>query len=164
MSTACDHDHDHHDHHLDAHGVEARLAEARKLCEAQGERMTAPRQRTLELILSQNAPMKAYDVIDRFHPDGAAKPPTVYRALGFLEQMGLIHRIESLNAFVACQGHEHDHDHPEPHSAAFLLCECCGQSEEVMLDLGSIDRKAAASGFKVRRITLEAKGLCKACQ
>lgn len=160
--AGCDHDHD-HDHHLDTHGVGERLAAAQRLCEAQGERMTAPRLRTLELILSQNAPMKAYDVIDRFHPEGSAKPPTVYRALSFLEQMGLVHRIESLNAFVACQVHDHT-DEPEAHSAAFLLCECCGQSEEVPLTLSGIDQKAAQSGFTIRHITVEAKGRCKACQ
>jgi len=163
MSHTCDHDHDHTHPRLDAGGVGARLAEAQRLCEAQGERMTAPRLRTLELILSENAPVKAYDVIDRFHPDGAAKPPTVYRALSFLEQMGLIHRIESLNAFVACQSHTAC-EHGESHAAAFLLCDCCGRSEEVALSLAEIERQAAVSGFETRRITLEARGLCRACR
>ncbi|MFT3996967.1 MAG: transcriptional repressor [Asticcacaulis sp.] len=163
MSHTCGHDHDHAPHTLDTGGVEVRLAEARRLCEAQGERMTAPRLRTLELILSENAPIKAYDVIDRFHPDGAAKPPTVYRALAFLEQMGLVHRIESLNAFVACQSHTAC-DHGESHAAAFLLCDCCGRSEEVALNVNEIERQAALSGFEARRITLEARGLCKACR
>ncbi|MEM9966302.1 MAG: Fur family transcriptional regulator [Asticcacaulis sp.] len=155
--AACDHDH-HHDHALDSNGIEARLAEAQALCLAAGERMTAPRLRTLELVLAHNGPIKAYDLIDRFHPEGAAKPPTVYRSLSFLEQMGLIHRIESLNAFVAC------HDHTESHSAAFLLCECCGKSEEVALNLSSITQKALESDFKVERVTIEAKGRCKACR
>lgn len=162
MSHACGHDHD-HVHTLDSGRIDARLSEARRLCEAQGERMTAPRLRTLELILSENAPVKAYDVIDRFHPDGAAKPPTVYRALAFLEQMGLIHRIESLNAFVACQGHA-DGEAVQPHAAAFLLCDCCGSSEEVAVSLAEIDQQASASGFETRRVTLEARGLCKACR
>ena len=104
-------------------------------------------------------PIKAYDVIDRFHPDSAAKPPTVYRALSFLEQMGLIHRIESLNAFVACGTHDHKH------TAGFLLCECCGSSEEIAIpNVPEIESSAAKSGFKVNHITLEARGLCHACQ
>ncbi|MFT4091435.1 MAG: Fur family transcriptional regulator [Asticcacaulis sp.] len=155
--AACDHDH-HHDHALDTKGIETRLSEAQALCAAAGERMTAPRLRTLELVLAHNGPIKAYDLIDRFHPEGAAKPPTVYRALSFLEQMGLVHRIESLNAFVAC------HDHSESHSAAFLLCECCGKSEEVALNLSGITQKALESDFKVDRVTIEAKGRCKACR
>lgn len=154
--TACDHIHT--DHAPGPGGVAARLAEAEALCLEAGERITAPRRRTLELILSHNGPIKAYELIDRFHPEGAAKPPTVYRALSFLEQMGLIHRIESLNAFVAC------HTHAEAHSAAFLLCECCGKSEEVALNLSAVTQKALESGFKVGRVTVEAKGLCKACR
>lgn len=158
---ACDHDHSHDTATIN---VDARLKAAEALCVASGERLTAPRLRTYELILGNNGPMKAYDVIDRFHPDGAAKPPTVYRALSFLEQMGLIHRIESLNAFVACATPANA-DHHHPHTAAFLLCDCCGQSEEIAtLSLADIEHQAQHLGFAVKHITVEAKGLCKACR
>lgn len=93
MSHACAHTHD-HDHAPTPDARAARLEAAQALCTDSGERMTSSRLRTYELILEANGPIKAYDVIDRFHPEGAAKPPTVYRALSFLEQMGLIHRIE----------------------------------------------------------------------
>jgi Fur family zinc uptake transcriptional regulator len=137
----------------------ARLEAAQLLCADSRERMTSSRLRTYELILEANGPIKAYDVIDRFHPDGAAKPPTVYRALSFLEQMGLIHRIESLNAFVACDTHDHKH------TAGFLLCDCCGQSEEIAIpNMPEIEGSAARTGFRVNHITLEAHGLCRACQ
>jgi Fur family transcriptional regulator, zinc uptake regulator len=153
----CDHDHA-HDDSLTKGDLSARLSAAQTLCEASGERMTASRLRTLELILEAGGPIKAYEVIDRFHDEGAAKPPTVYRALSFLEQMGLVHRIESLNAFVAC----HTHDHA--HQAAFLLCECCGKSEEVAIHQSAeIDLAAHTSGFKIRHVTLEARGKCQAC-
>jgi len=136
-----------------------RLAEAQVLCTEAGERMTSSRLRTYELILEANAPVKAYDVIDRFHPDGAAKPPTVYRALSFLEQMGLIHRIESLNAFVACETRN------EKHTAGFLLCDCCGQSVEIAIpNVSDIQVSAGKAGFSLNHITLEARGLCAACQ
>ncbi len=157
MSHVCEHTHA-HDHGLTQKDQATRLDEAQALCAASGERMTSSRLRTYELILEAGGPIKAYDVIDRFHPDGAAKPPTVYRALSFLEQMGLIHRIESLNAFVACDAHEHHH------TAGFLLCECCGQSQEIALpDIAGIEAGAARTGFKVSHITLEARGLCADC-
>lgn len=157
MSHACAH-HD-HAHDLTADLKASRLTEAEALCAASGERMTASRLRTYELILEASGPIKAYDVIDRFHPEGAAKPPTVYRALTFLEQMGLIHRIESLNAFVACDTRDH------AHTAGFLLCDCCGQSVEIAIpNAAGIEASAQLSGFSIRRITLEARGLCKACQ
>ena len=158
MSHACDHTHD-HDHDLKPDERALRLAEAQVLCTEAGERMTSSRLRTYELILEANAPVKAYDVIDRFHPDGAAKPPTVYRALSFLEQMGLIHRIESLNAFVACDTRN------EKHTAGFLLCDCCGQSVEIAIpNVSDIQVSAAKAGFSLNHITLEARGLCAACQ
>ncbi|MBW8735144.1 MAG: transcriptional repressor [Asticcacaulis sp.] len=160
MSHACDH----HDHdHTPRGDTAVRLAEAQALCVEAGERMTTSRLRTYELILEASAPVKAYDVIDRFHPEGAAKPPTVYRALSFLEHMGLIHRIESMNAFVACGAG--DHGAGGSHTAGFLLCDCCGQSLEIALPaLGVVDERATAAGFTVNRITLEARGLCQACR
>jgi Fur family transcriptional regulator, zinc uptake regulator len=155
MSHACAH-HD-HDHHRPS-DTPARLAEAEALCADAGERMTSARLRTYELVLDAGGPIKAYDVIDRFHPDGAAKPPTVYRALTFLEQMGLIHRIESLNAFVACGAHDHKH------TAGFLLCDCCGRSVEIAIpNVADIEATAQTAGFKVSHITMEARGLCQAC-
>ncbi|MGN6424782.1 MAG: Fur family transcriptional regulator [Asticcacaulis sp.] len=158
MSTTCDHAHD-HDHALSDAAKATRLDEAQALCVEAGERMTTSRLRTYELILEAGGPIKAYDVIDRFHPDGAAKPPTVYRALSFLEQMGLIHRIESLNAFVACDTRDH------AHTAAFLLCDCCGSSEEIAIpSMPEIEATAARTGFQVKHVTLEAHGLCQACQ
>jgi len=158
MSHSCEHTHD-HDHAQTPGDRASRLEAAQRLCAEAGERMTSSRLRTFELILEANGPIKAYDVIDRFHPEGAAKPPTVYRALSFLEQMGLIHRIESLNAFVACDTHDHKH------TAGFLLCECCGQSEEIAIpNVADIETRAAKTGFRVNHITLEARGLCQACQ
>jgi Fur family zinc uptake transcriptional regulator len=141
MSHACEHTHD-HSHALKPDDRATRLLDAQTLCVEAGERMTSSRLRTYELIL-----------------EAKAKPPTVYRALSFLEQMGLIHRIESLNAFVACGTHDHKH------TAGFLLCECCGSSEEIAIpNVPEIESSAAKSGFKVNHITLEARGLCQACQ
>ena len=112
----------------------------------------------LELLLEADGPLKAYDLIAGFGEDGApAKPPTVYRALDFLERQGFAHRIESLNAFVPCRLTA------ENHSAAFLICSCCGAAEEFEPDF-SPGRRPPAKGYAVTAVTLEARGLCPACQ
>lgn len=136
------------------------LAEAEARCGGDGQRMTAPRRRVLELLLSAPGPVKAYDLIGAFGADGeAAKPPTVYRALEFLEKQGFAHRIESLNAYVACRLGD------EAHAAAFLICGCCGATREVE-PAGSAAFIAAAAdgGYQVHSLTIEAHGRCEACR
>ena len=97
MGSHCDHAHG--DTGLDAGEIDRALATAEARCVDQGERMTAPRRRVLELLLQAGEPVKAYDLIARYGADGvAAKPPTVYRALEFLEKTGMAHRIASISA------------------------------------------------------------------
>jgi Fur family zinc uptake transcriptional regulator len=133
------------------------LAEAR--CEESRERLTAPRRRVLELLLGANGPLKAYDLIAAFGETGApAKPPTVYRALDFLERLGFAHRIESLNAYVPCRLTA------TPHSAAFLICDCCGAAEEFEPDFTAELAAVEAHGYAIRAVVLEARGLCPACK
>jgi Fur family zinc uptake transcriptional regulator len=135
------------------------LGEAERRCGATQERLTAPRRRVLELLLGADGPMKAYDLIAAYGADGEpAKPPTVYRALEFLERLGFAHRIESLNAYVPCR------KEGETHAAAFLICECCGAAEEFEPDLSAERKAATRAGYAVRAVTLEARGLCPACQ
>lgn len=132
-----------------------------------GERMTAPRRRVLSLLLESGEPVKAYDLIARFGEDGqAAKPPTVYRALEFLERQGMAHRIASISAYVACAGHvAADHEAQASHAAAFLICDCCGSTREISgPDQGVIDAAAAAAGYAIARTTIEAHGRCPACR
>ena len=104
MANACDH-HQHHVHHgLKGPALARALTASEARCGATGERLTAPRRRVLELLLAADAPMKAYDLIAAFGDRGEpAKPPTVYRALEFLERLGFAHRIESLNSYVPCR-------------------------------------------------------------
>ena len=147
-----------HDH---ADCVAGALERAEGLCAKHGARLTKLRRRVLELVWSSHAPMGAYEILRRLsrERDGAA-PPTVYRALEFLLEQGLIHRIESLNAFVGC---------PEPgppHSGQFLICEGCGEAAE-MADPrihNAIARGATGRGFLLKRTTVELQGLCPACQ
>ena len=158
MADACEH-HEHHVHHgLKGPALGQALAVAEARCADTQERLTTPRRRVLELLLASDAPQKAYDLIAAFGTGGEpAKPPTVYRALEFLERLGFAYRIESLNAYVPCrlQG---------GHAAAFLICDCCGEAAEFEPDLGAQLAAAEATGYAVRAITIEARGLCAACR
>ena len=104
--------------------------------------------------------MKAYDLIAKFGENGAAaKPPTVYRALEFLSRQGFAHRIESLNAYMACRFGG------ETHTAAFLICGCCGETQEIEgIAPSNLDAAAKAAAYVLSHITVEARGLCSACQ
>lgn len=159
MGQDCGHEHS-HKHGL--HGAKLKTSLAaieRRLAEA-GERLTSPRRRVLELMLESGQPVKAYDLMAAYGvgEEGPAKPPTVYRALEFLERQGLVHRVQSLNAYVACRI-EAGHD------AAFLICDCCGATEEV--EPGQAEQlagPAARARFLIQGVTIEAHGLCAECR
>src|SRR5438034_10127423 len=102
MGSECHHEEGIHPG-LKGHALDHALHDAETRCAQTQERLTVPRKRVLELLLGADAPLKAYDLIAAYGADGAAaKPPTVYRALEFLERLGFAHRIESLNAYVPC--------------------------------------------------------------
>jgi Fur family zinc uptake transcriptional regulator len=153
----------HHDHGV---CVKEALATAARLCAERGARLTPLRQRVLELVWrshapGSHAPVRAYDLLARLSKKStAAAPPTVYRALDFLLAQGLIHRIESLNAYVGCM-------HPEgTHGGQFLICSDCGAAAEVhdpRVD-AAVARRAKELGFAVRRKTIEVEGICPPCQ
>lgn len=157
MAQACGHDHD-DESGLSGDSLADELAVAEGRVDGAGERLTPPRRRVLELLLESGQPVKAYDLMAAYQPGAPAKPPTVYRALEFLERQGLVHRIQSLNAYVACR-------RGEVHTAAFLICDCCGATREVEPAAAkAMETQAAASGFALRAVTVEANGLCAACQ
>jgi Fur family zinc uptake transcriptional regulator len=155
--------HDHADTRLGPAEVERAVSAVEARCVEDGERMTAPRRRVLELLLSAGEPVKAYDLIARFGQEGqAAKPPTVYRALEFLERQGVVHRIASISAYVACTAPAAE---GEAHAAAFLICDCCGAAEEVAPMGGDLfAQQAAAAGYVIERTTIEGHGRCPACR
>ncbi len=139
----------------------AALDRASLLCEQRGTKLTALRRQVLGLVLESEAPTGAYDLLDRLRADrtGAA-PPTVYRALEFLQEQGLVHRIERLAAFVGCvDGAPHDH------AAQFLLCRSCGKVTEIDdHDLAhALSAAAKRIGFTVTGATVEAEGMCGVC-
>jgi Fur family zinc uptake transcriptional regulator len=147
-----------HDHEA---CVGTALDRAAELCGRRGARLTELRRQVLELIWRSHAPVGAYEILGELR-DGhrAAAPPTVYRALDFLIEQGLVHRIESLNAYVGCS-------RPEPgHVSQFLICTGCGAAAE--LEDGAIARavlrRADELGFAVERQTIELRGRCPRCQ
>lgn len=148
-----------HDH---SRCVADALAEAETLCERQGTRLTALRKRVLELVWASHKPLGAYDILAVLsEEDGRrAAPPTVYRALDFLLENGLVHRIASLNAFIGCV-------HPgELHQGQFLICKACHTAIE--LEQPAISQAIVAGagdvGFAVESQTVEVVGLCAGCR
>ncbi|OIQ91079.1 zinc uptake regulation protein [mine drainage metagenome] len=147
--------HDHQD------CVRAALQAAERRCAQSGARLTLVRKRVLELVWDSHAPVGAYALLDALKAEGQnAAPPTVYRALDFLLEQGLVHRLERLNAYVGCP-------HPMgPHSAQFLICQTCGQVQELEDPaIGAAIRAGAERlGFLATRQTIEVEGLCQACR
>jgi Fur family zinc uptake transcriptional regulator len=146
---------------LSGRALSAGLRSAEARCAAHGQKLTPARRRVLQLLMQAGQPVKAYDLISTFGEDhkAPAKPPTVYRALEFLERQGLAHRIESLAAYIACTGE------PGDHAAAFLLCDCCGRTEEIAAPVDEALRGlAAAAGYTIHTVAIEAHGLCVACR
>jgi Fur family zinc uptake transcriptional regulator len=141
--------------------VATALSAAEKLCAERGEQLTALRRRVLELVWAGHKPVGAYQVLDALRADGrSAAPPTVYRALDFLLAQGLVHRVESLNAFIGCP-------HPgAAHATQFLICKDCGTAVELddpRID-AAIDGTAAKLGFAVAARTVEIAGTCADCR
>ncbi|WP_312931917.1 zinc uptake transcriptional repressor Zur [Stutzerimonas nitrititolerans] len=148
-----------HDHD---HCVSSALAEADTLCARQGVRLTALRKRVLELVWQSHKPLGAYDILAVLsEQDGRrAAPPTVYRALDFLLENGLVHRIASLNAFIGCSHPEH------PHQGQFLICRSCHTAIELENTAVS-DAIAAATAsvdFQAEAQTVEVVGICAPCR
>ncbi len=149
--------------------TEGLLDRAALLCEHRGANLTDLRRRVLGLVLDAASPIGAYELLDRLRQTrrGAA-PPTVYRALEFLIEQGLIHRIERLSAYVGCvAGCTTEHDGAtHTHAAQFLICRSCGRVTEMQDHHVStvLARAAKDAGFSVSSATVEAEGLCGACR
>lgn len=148
-----------HDH---SHCVHDALATAERLCAESGARLTPLRRRVLELVWGSHRPLGAYELLDQLTAEGhKPAPPTVYRALEFLLEQKLVHRIASRNAFLGCT-------HPGAlHAGYFLLCDACGNAEEIADGsalAGAIAAAASAADFDVSSQTLELTGRCRRCR
>lgn len=154
-----------HDH---ARCMDEALVAAERLCAERGSKLTPVRRRVLEIVWQRHAPVGAYDILSELQRDAEhdgqrsarVAPPTVYRALDFLIEHGLVHKVESQNAFIGCS-------HPEGgHDCGFLICRNCGTTLEIhdrrlFADLDAIARR---HGFRVTGSTVEIAGLCPSCQ
>jgi Fur family zinc uptake transcriptional regulator len=149
-------DHDHARCSADA------MAHAEALCAERGARLTPMRRRVLEILAASHKPLGAYEIMDQVGEKGPRPAPiTVYRALDFLRQNGLVHRIESLNAFVACV-----HNHRADALVAFLICERCGAVGEAPAAAAAQTLAAAArsAGFTPTLSVIEITGTCAHCR
>lgn len=136
------------------------LAAIEASCTRRGLQLTPVRRRVLQLLMEASSPVKAYDLLAALKPDGAAQPPTVYRALDFLTKAGLAHKVEALNAYTACSHGDHADEHADD-TAALFICDVCGSVEERHIPKLSGD--GAPEGFTVARSVIEHYGRCAAC-
>lgn len=137
------------------------ITKARQHCEGKGARFTAQREKVYSILLRRKDAVGAYDLLDELKlTEGSARPATIYRALDFLLEMELIHRLESDNKFIAC--HHFGCSHP----VQFLICDECGNVQEIQSTVlhNQLDKQAQTVGFVVTRQTIEAHGRCAKCQ
>lgn len=122
-------------------------------------------QKVFDLLIHAHVPLSAYDILDKLRRFGFRSPPTVYRALDALVKQGLVHRIETINAFVACH-HEEEQGQAQDHASPFVLCTACGMVQEVE-DASLMKRiKKLGSGFlaRINKEVFELSGICHACE
>ena len=142
--------------------IEQALAVATELCQREGLRLTPLRRRVLELVWQSHRPLGAYEILAQLSEgeERPAAPPTVYRALDFLLENGLVHRLASLNAFIGCARPHH------AHQGHFLICRLCKVARELphdAIDL-AVEQVATAQGFQVEQQVVEVSGVCASCK
>ena len=137
------------------------LDQAENLCSQRNLRFTKLRKQVLELVCKAEQPVGAYHLLDELRESGrSAAPPTVYRALDFLLQQGLVHRLATRNTYLACAHPQH------AHAAVFLVCSECGHTQEVhneaMID--ELKHQAEPFDFAIKHASVEVSGLCSRCR
>ncbi len=147
-----------HDHRL---CIETAMSRAAHLCASRDAKLTNSRRQVLELVWDRHEPVTAYDLVETLRAVTGKRvdPPTIYRALDFLIEQGLVHRIEGLNAFIGCSMPE------ARHAGQFLICGECGTIRELAEPeiARAVAAGAQAQGFVVERQTVEVYGRCAEC-
>lgn len=160
MNTSAEANHNHPSEHDHKKCVSEALGTAAQLCVVRGVQLTPIRQQVLELIWESHKAVKAYELLDRIKPQmDAAKPATIYRALDFLIEQGLIHRVESLNAFVGCNSSAHQHEQ------LLLICNNCQEVEERFAPevMQALSQEIKQADFIVHSKAIEIHGVCAKC-
>ena len=146
-----------HDH---SHCMTSAIEAAKEKCRNDGLNFTSIRKRVLEILLEEHRALGAYDVLDRLRQEGlGSQPPVAYRALDFLTKHKFVHKIQRLNAFIACA-------HPNrTHSPAFLICRECNSVAEAETEAPQerLETIATSSGFMIEETIMEAEGICSKC-
>ena len=150
--------HPEHNHEL---CITHAIDHAHALCSKRKLRLTPIRELVLKTIWQSHKPLGAYDLLPTIAEAGFnSAPPTVYRALEFLQEQGLVHRIALLNAFIGCPHPEHQHE------GSFLICKSCSNTVELETDAisNAVERQAEKMGFAPEQQSIEVLGLCPNCQ
>ncbi|MBM7068769.1 transcriptional repressor [Actibacterium sp. 188UL27-1] len=149
---------DAHDH---ASCISDAMETAARYCDRHGLHFTPTRRRVLELLLTRHRALGAYDLLEKLREEGlGSQPPVAYRALDFLVTHGFVHKIEHLNAYVACS-------HPgEEHAPAFMICRTCDAVVETPArpTTGALGSAARKIGFQIETTVMEASGTCPSCR
>lgn len=153
--TGIGHDGDH------VHDAAALVAGAEATCRERALQFTPLRRRVFEALAEGGGPLGAYDLVERLGRDRRIAPISVYRALDFLIEAGLIHRIATRNTYLPCQ-----HAHDPLDTTVFLVCTTCGSVDELPSpEIGrGLDGMAASAGFKPGPRAVEVEGECAGCR
>ena len=141
--------------------IESAMRQAESICQEKGLRFTELRREVLRLIWLSHVPAKAYDILEKLKGKAwSAKPPTVYRALDFLQETGLVHKLDSINAYIGCS-------HPREHNGCyFLICTDCKEARECCSPelTDAIELAWSKNSFRPKKVTLEVLGQCGECE
>ncbi len=150
-----------HPEHNHSHCIEHALEDARALCKERGLRFTPIRELVLKTIWQSHKPLGAYELLPTLAASGFnSAPPTVYRALEFLQEQGFVHRVALLNSYIGCP-------HPEKsHQGSFLICRECDNTVEIETQEieQAINSQAHKYNFSPEKQSIEVLGLCPNCQ
>ena len=141
--------------------IESAMHEAESICREKGLRFTELRREVLRLIWISHVPAKAYDILEKLKGKAwSAQPPTVYRALDFLLETGLVHKLDSINAYIGCS-------HPRKQNECyFLICTDCNEAKEYSSPelSNAMELTLNKNSFRPRKVTLEVLGQCGECE
>ncbi|MCH8502196.1 MAG: zinc uptake transcriptional repressor Zur [Aliidiomarina sp.] len=146
---------------MQTESTEQLIKRAEIMCQRRGVRLTPTRREVFAILTKQDGAVGAYDLLEMLKAEVPnAKPPTIYRALEFLQAQGFVHKVSSSNSYVLCSHFE------KQHPVQMLICSLCGNVQEIHSSgiHQEFINQAEQKGFQVQHQTVEALGVCKQCQ